>query len=290
MRIGGNKEKYMIRLGILHSVMRMEEKLILQSLKKRRVGFISLNPRSIALNADNNSIQKLTLVLNREISQTRAELILEYFNKKGIRTINSSQATRLCNNKALCTWELQNAHIPVPKTVVVFSKDEAIVEAKKIGYSIVAKPVIGSWGRLLAKIDNQNTLESILEHKEALHNPSHSIFYLQKYIEKPGRDIRVLMIGDEPVAAMYRKSDHWITNTARGAVPKKLKLNNDLINFTKRVVNVLNTDIAGIDIVETDSGYQVLEVNSSVEFHGLQSVTDINITDRIIDYLLLCAK
>lgn len=277
-------------IGILHSITRIEEKLILQDLKKRKVAFVSLDPRSSALNGDENLMQKLTIILNREVSQIRAELILEYLNNRSIRTVNSAESTRLCNNKALCTWALQKGGIKVPETVVVFSLAEAIKAANKIGYPIVAKPIIGSWGRLLAKIDNQNTLESILEHKEALHNPSHSIFYLQKYIEKPGRDIRVLMIGNEPVAAMYRKSNHWITSTAKGATPKKLKLDSELINLTKKVMEILHVEIAGIDIVETDSGYNLLEVNSTVEFHGLQSVTNISIADRIVDYIVNAAR
>lgn len=272
-------------IGLLHSITRVEEKLIIQSLKKKRITFISLDPRLLALNESPEYLKKFSVVLNREVSQMRGELILEYFNKNGIQTINSAESTRICNNKALCTWELEKANIPVPKTIVIFSKEEAMIQVKKIGYPVVAKPIIGSWGRLLAKIENENTLETILEHKEALNSPYHSFFYLQEYIEKPGRDIRVLMISKEPVCAMYRKSNHWITNTAKGAVPKKLKLNNDLIKLTKQVVEILKTDIAGIDIVETDSGYQVLEVNSSVEFHGLQSVSTINIADKLIDYL-----
>ncbi|MBI3366629.1 lysine biosynthesis protein LysX [Candidatus Roizmanbacteria bacterium] len=277
-------------IGILHSITRIEEKLIIQSLKKRKIAFVSLDPRSLALNGSKNLEGKISIVLNREVSQTKGELILEYLNKKNIKTVNSAESARVCNNKALCTWTLQKGEINVPKTVVVFSTDKAIQAADKIGYPVVAKPVLGSWGRLLAKIDNQNTLESILEHKEALQSPYHSIFYLQEYIKKPGRDIRILMIGGESIAAMYRKSDHWITNTAKGAIPKKLKLNSELINLTKRVVEILHVEIAGIDIVETDSGYKVLEVNSSVEFHGLQTVTNINIADRIVDYIINAAR
>lgn len=277
-------------IGILCSRIRLEEKLIFESLKKRKISFTILDPRLMSLNGEKNAVKKMKLILNREISQTRAELILEYLNKNGVRTINSSESTRICNNKALCTWELQKEAIPVPKTVVVFSIDEAIAAAKKIGYPVVAKPIIGSWGRLLAKINNQEMLETILEHKEALASPYHSFFYLQEYIEKPGRDIRILMIGNEPVAAMYRKSNHWITNTARGAVPQKLKLNPELINLAKKVAEVLKTDIAGIDIVETNSGYKILEVNSSVEFHGLQTVSNINIADKIVNYIINAAQ
>jgi [lysine-biosynthesis-protein LysW]--L-2-aminoadipate ligase len=277
-------------IGILCSRVRIEEKLIFASLRKRKARFISIDPRNLFLNWEKDLNDKIKLIFNREISQTRAELILEYLNKKGIQTVNSSQSTRICNNKALCTWELQKNHIPVLKTIVAFSIEEAVIKAKRLGYPVVAKPIIGSWGRLLAKIDNQETLESILEHKEALNSPYHSIFYLQPYVDKPGRDIRVLMINKEPVAAMYRQSSHWITNTAKGATPKKLKLNPELINLTKKVAEILDVEIAGIDIIETDSDYKVLEVNSTVEFHGLQSVSSINIADEIVDYLVLKEK
>ncbi len=278
----------MKKIGLLHSITKIEEKLIIQALRKRRVGFVSLDPRLMVLDGEAGSIKNLSVVLNREVSQMRAELVLDYLKNHSIRTINDAEATRICNNKALCTWELQKNNVPVPKTVVVFSKEEAIKEAKKIRYPVVAKPIIGSWGRLLAKINNQETLEAILEHKESLNSPYHSFFYHQKYIEKPGRDIRVLMIGREHIAAMYRKSNHWITNTAKGAVPKQLKLNDELIGLTKKVVATLGVEIAGVDIMETNSGYKVLEVNSSVEFHGLQTVSPINIADKIADYVIYC--
>jgi [lysine-biosynthesis-protein LysW]--L-2-aminoadipate ligase len=272
-------------VGILCSRIRLEEKLLFENLRKRRIEFEILDPRLMVLNGK-KSWKHFDLVLNREISQMRAELVLEYLNNQGIRTINSVQVTRVCNNKALCTWELEKYQISMPKTVVVFSKEEAIREAKKIGYPVVAKPIIGSWGRLLAKINNRETLEAILEHKEALASPYHSFFYLQEYVEKPERDIRILVINKEPVAGMYRQSKHWITNTAKGATPRKLKLNSELISLTQKIVEKLNIEIAGIDIVETKSGYQVLEINSTVEFHGLQTVSGTNIAEKMVDYVI----
>ncbi len=275
-------------VGLLHSITRTEEKSIMQSLKKKKIAFESIDPRSLALNGNVEYLKKFSVVLNREVSRMRAELVLEYLDNRGIRTINSANATRICNNKALCTWILQKEKIPMPKTVLVFSKEEAIKQAKKIGYPIVSKPIMGSWGRLLAKISDQDTLEAIMEHREALNNPLHTFFYVQEYIEKPDRDIRVLVVGGEPTAAMYRQTDHWITNTARGAVPKKMKPDDELTGLVKKVANAVKTEIAGVDVVETSTGYQVLEANATVEFHGLQEVTDVNIADTIIDYV--CKK
>ena len=133
-------------------------------------------------------------------------------------------------------------------------------------------------------------MEAILEHKQALNNPQHSIFYLQEYIEKPDRDIRVFVVGGKPIASMYRVSKHWLTNTAKGAVPKSMKLNKQLTDLVIKTVNVLGIEIAGVDIVESKNGYLVLEVNATPEFHGLKEVTDINIAKLIIEYMLKGGK
>ena len=213
-----------MKIGILCSKIRLEEKLLFQELSKLNQEFIQLNPESLSLKNRKDDFGQINLLFNREIAQTRAELILEFAEKAGIKTINSSKSTKLCNNKALTTSTLNRASVPVPKTVVTFSTQEALKEAQEIGYPLVVKPLWGSWGRLLSKVDSHEALEAILEHKQALNNPQHSIFYLQEYIEKPDRDIRVFIIGGKPVAAMYRVSKHWLTNTAKGAVPKSLKL------------------------------------------------------------------
>ncbi|HSW48282.1 MAG TPA: RimK family alpha-L-glutamate ligase, partial [Candidatus Saccharimonadales bacterium] len=225
------------------------------------------------------------LVLNREIGQTRAELILDYIEAMGVKTINSSASTTLCNNKILSTQILEQKGIPVPVTKIAFSQSMALEAAGEIGYPIVIKPVWGSWGRLVSKISSGEDLEAIMDHKEGLGGPQHSIFYIQQYIKKPDRDIRVFVIGGEPIAAMYRSSTHWLTNTAKGGIPQKLDLNKEIIDLCKHIVEVLGVEMAGVDLVEHDNKYLVFEVNTTPEFHGLNDVSDVNIAESMVEYI-----
>lgn len=274
-----------MKIGILCSKIRLEEKLLFQEFAKQNIELVQLNPNSLSIKNGKADFSQIDLLLNREIAQTRAELILELADKAGIKTVNSAQATKLCNNKALTTAFLKEAGIPVPKTVIAFSSDEAMKAAEKMGYPVVIKPLWGSWGRLLSKADTSEALETILEHKQALNSPYHSILYLQEYIEKPDRDIRVFVVGGKPIAAMYRVSKHWLTNTAKGAVPKSMELNKELHDLVIKTVEVLGVEIAGVDVVESKNGYLVLEANATPEFHGLKEVTNVNIAKLIVEYV-----
>lgn len=274
-----------MKVGILCSKIRIEEKLLLKEFEAAGVETVQLDPRELVLNGDRNSFAGIDLVLNREIGQTRAELILEFIENLGIRTINSAKSTILCNNKTLTTQVLEKYNLPVPETVLTFSEEQALAAAKKIGFPVVVKPVWGSWGRLISKADTYEALEAILEHKAALGSPQHSIFYLQKFIFKPGRDIRVFVVGKKAIAAMYRVSDHWLTNTAKGAVPENMELNKEISDLVEKAVEVLGVEIAGVDLVEHENGYLFFEINATPEFHGLKQVANVNIPKKIVEYV-----
>lgn len=273
-------------IGLVYSRVRTEEKMLLEAFSDRHVKVKLFDPRNLALGHNKNPFKNCSIICNRELSQLRGELILEYIKPLGIRTINDFEAVRVCNNKALCTWMLQKAGIPTPKTLIAFSLEQATAIAEKFSYPVVLKPITGSWGRLIAKAESRDALEAIIEHKLMLNSPMHAVFYIQEYIEKPERDIRVLMVGNEPVAAMYRESAHWITNTANGSSPKKCILSKDLDVLVRKTVYVLGCEIAGVDVIESKSGFKILEVNSTAEFHGLQTVTEINIANYIADYII----
>lgn len=275
-----------MKIGVLCSKIRIEEKLLFKEFKNAGAEVVQFDPRDLILTGDKNAFKGIDLVLNREIGQTRAELILEFIENLGIRTVNSARSSILCNNKTLTTQILEKNNLPVPETVLAFSQEQALAAAEKIGFPVVVKPVWGSWGRLISKADTYEALEAILEHKAALGSPQHSIFYLQKFIFKPGRDIRVFIVGGKAIAAMYRVSEHWLTNTAKGAVPQHMELNKEIAELVEKAAEVLGVEIAGVDLVEYEKGYLFFEINATPEFHGLKQVANVNIAKRIVEYIM----
>src|SRR5207248_210867 len=123
---------------------------------------------------------------------------------------------------------LQAAGVPQPNARVAFTTESALIAIEEMGYPVVLKPVVGSWGRLVSKVNDRESAEALLEHREVLGNYQQQIYYVQEYIRKPGRDIRAFVVGDETIAAIYRTSPHWITNTARGGVGSNCPVEADL--------------------------------------------------------------
>jgi [lysine-biosynthesis-protein LysW]--L-2-aminoadipate ligase len=155
---------------------------------------------------------------------------------------------------------------------------------------VVLKPAVGSWGRLLSKVNDRDAAETILEHKVTLGSYHHSIFYAQKYIDKKGRDIRSFVVGGECVAAIYRSSEHWITNTAQGGKATHCPLGNELKDLSLRAARAVGGGVVAIDVFETEQGLQVNEVNYTMEFRNSIATTGVNIPSLIVDYVLRAAK
>ena len=160
---------------------------------------------------------------------------------------------------------------------MAFTEQSAIEAIEELGYPAVLKPAIGSWGRLLSKVNDRDAAEAILEHKSVLGSYHHSIFYIQKYVKKQGRDIRSFVVGDECIAAVYRTSEHWITNTARGAVTTNCPVTADLAELS-------------VDLFETADGLLVNEVNYTMEFKNSVHVTGVDIPGRVIDHVASVAS
>jgi [lysine-biosynthesis-protein LysW]--L-2-aminoadipate ligase len=181
---------------------------------------------------------------------------------------------------------LLSAGIPTPRTTVAFTSDSALAAIEEFGYPCVLKPVTGSWGRLISRIDTRATAETVLEHKDVLGGYEHKVFYVQEYVDKPGRDIRVLTCDAEPVAAMTRTSDHWLTNAARGASTEPFVLDDAATDLARRASEAVGGGLLGVDLMETGSGYVCHEVNSQVEFKSLHAATpDVDVPARIVEWL-----
>jgi [lysine-biosynthesis-protein LysW]---L-2-aminoadipate ligase len=169
---------------------------------------------------------------------------------------------------------------------MAFSGESALAAIEKMGYPCVLKPVVGSWGRLMARVENRSQAESIIEHKSTLGGYNHSVFYIQEYINKPGRDIRAFMVAGKTICAIYRSSEHWITNTARGGVATNCPVTKEIEDICRRTSDAIGGGLLAIDLFETDNGLTVNEVNHTMEFRNSITTTGVDIPKLMVDYVL----
>jgi len=277
-----------VRLGILCSRIRLEEKLIFKALQEREVEYDRLDERRLALQLQANGLaREYDLVWCRAISHSRALSALSILNGWGIRTVNSYQVVRTCGDKVLTSMALIRHGIPTPRTVVALSVEAALEAIEEMGYPVVLKPAVGSWGRLLSRVNDRDTAEAVLKHKATLGGPLHSVFYIQEYVDKPDRDIRTLVVGEEVVYAMYRRSDHWITNTARGGEARPCPLSPEIEELSLAAAQAVGGGILAVDLLETADGrLLVSEVNHTPEFHGAMQAVGVDIAGKMADYVL----
>lgn len=168
---------------------------------------------------------------------------------------------------------------------MAFDEESALRAIEAMGYPCVLKPVVGSWGRLLAKIENREMAEALIEHKATL-GVHHQVFYVQEYIKKPGRDIRVFVVGDEVICAIYRSSENWITNTARGGVASNCAVAGEIMELCQRAARAVGGGLLALDLFETKSGLTVNEINHTMEFRNSIATTGVNIPQRMVEYVL----
>jgi [lysine-biosynthesis-protein LysW]--L-2-aminoadipate ligase len=279
-------------IGVLYSRVRVEEKWIFAALQQRGVDFERLDDRTIHFDVDNpEPWQQFDAVLERSISYARGLYALKTLNAWGIPTVNTAAVAEACGDKIATANALSAAGVPQPSTVIAFTPESAIEAIEKLGYPVVLKPVVGSWGRLLAKINDRDAAEAILEHKSVLGNYQHSIFYFQEFIEKPGRDIRVLMVGDKAITAIYRRSAHWITNTARGGEGEVCPITPELEEICVKATRAVGGGVLAVDIIEhPEKGFLVNEINHTLEFHTAQPTSGVDIAGTIADYVIEVAK
>lgn len=276
----------MARLGVLLTYLRPEEKLILAAARARGVDVTPLLDRELVLDfaapEASGSGLAVDVVLDRCVAHTRGGYTLYALERWGVPTLNSAAAVALCDDKARTSLALEAAGVPTPRTFLAYSLDAARQACESLGYPVVVKPVSGSWGRLLAKINGPDQLASVLAQKQAHGSVQHEIFYVQEFVEKPGRDIRAYVVGDKVLAASYRSSAHWITNAARGATSLPCPVTSDIEELALRACAAVGAKLAGVDLFETPDGLQVVEVNSGGEFKGLMTTTDVDIAGEIV--------
>lgn len=272
-----------LNLGLLFSRIRVEEKKLIKEAEKRGHEVSRVDSRELVFDFDDD--YNLDVLLERDVSHSRALYTLNLFENGDVPTVNSYETARICGDKIATTKALRDAGVPTPNVKVAFTKESALEGIEEMGYPAVLKPVTGSWGRLLAKINDRESAEAVLEHKSQLGSYYHKIFYIQEYVDKPDRDIRAFVVGNETIGAIYRESDHWITNTAQGGEATNCPVTEEIDRICQDAAEAVGGGILAVDLLEGKDGLTVAEVNYTVEFKNSIEPTGVDIPGKIIDYV-----
>lgn len=275
-------------VGVLLSRVRVEEKLLLQAFHDRGITLSLLDDRELVFDFGRaQEWRRFDVVLERCINHSRALYALRILDDFGVATVNAYGVALVCGNKLETTSALVRHGVPTPRCKVAFTPEAALRAIDELGYPVVLKPAVGSWGRLLSKVNDRDAAEAILEHKDTLGSYHHSIFYIQEYVNKPARDIRAFVVGDETICAIYRYSDHWITNTARGGRADNCPVTPELDRLSVAAARAVGGGIVAVDLLEAADGQLLVnEVNYTMEFRNSIAVTGVDIPARVAAYVL----
>ena len=277
-----------MRIGMLLSRVRVEEKLLLDAFERQGIEVDRIDDRDLVLDLhDPSPMRGYDVVVERCINHSRALHALELLNSWGVPTVNRADVAAVCGNKFSTTRALIEHQVPTPRTFLAFTQASALEAIETLGYPAVLKPAVGSWGRLISKVNDREAAEAILEHKAILGSYHHSIFYIQEYIDKPARDIRTFVVGDETICGIYRTSPHWITNTARGGEASNCPITEEIDALSRSAAVAVGGGVVAIDILEHPDGRLLVnEVNYTMEFRNSIDTTGVDIPARVAEYVV----
>jgi [lysine-biosynthesis-protein LysW]--L-2-aminoadipate ligase len=278
-----------VRIGVLCSRIRAEEKLLFEAFNRRQIDFQKIDDRELIFEIGAPP-PHYDVVVERCLHHSRALYALRILNQWGVPTVNTYEVAATCGDKINTTTALAAAGVPSPRTLIAFTPESALQAIESLGYPVVLKPAVGSWGRLLAKISDREAAEALLEHKETLGSYQHAIFYVQEYVNKPARDIRSFVVGDETICAIYRESSHWITNTARGGQARNCPVTPEIDRLSRAAARAVGGGVLAIDLLEHPEGMLVSEVNYTMEYRNSIETTGVDIPGRMVDYILRVGK
>ncbi|MBY8983365.1 MAG: RimK family alpha-L-glutamate ligase [Candidatus Lokiarchaeota archaeon] len=285
-----------MKIGILFNRITWEIKQLIGELEKRNIDYKLINNQEIffRLNKEKDLNQNYSLFLERSLSFLRGLYSTAILEAKGYKVINNFECLNITGNKLLTTLKLIKNEIPTPDTCVAYTGDAALKAIEdEINYPAILKPIIGSWGRLIAKLDDYNSANANLEVRETLGNILQKIFYIQKFISHENTDndiptdIRVFVIGKKCIAAMgrYQADKDFRSNIALGGTAKPIDITSEIEKLSLNAAKATNGEIVGVDLMEDNGKLSVIEVNGTPQFKGVVTATSINIASEIVEYI-----
>lgn len=282
-----------MRIGLLHTRLRIEEKRLSTALAERGATVVPLPEGEVAFDLYGRGFAGLDAVIERCHDYTIAQTALRALEHLGVPTINRPATADLCGNKALMSATLIGAGVRTPRVEVALGTGAALAAIERLGYPAVIKPLVGGDTQLLARIEDREAAEAVLEHKQMLGTDRHHVYYIQEYIAKPDRDIRVLVIGDRPLVAEYRASGHWITSRhpagTRRSGYEPCPLSPDLGDLARDAALALGGGVLEVDLFESGRGLLVNEVGTMTTFRQFETAVGLDVAGAIADYVLAVA-
>ena len=285
-----------MRVGFLITHIRAEEKHLIEAFRTHGIEPDIILDRDLMFNINQGAEQlaptglpwaDYDVIVERCVSTSRGMYALAILNSWGVRTVNTFHTASICADKLQTSLALAQANIPQPETRVGFSEQSGLEAIEDVQYPAVLKPVTGSWGRLLARVNDRDSAEAIIEHRQTLGNYTHHTYYVQEYVQKPERDIRAFVIGNRTICAIYRNSPHWITNTAKGGQASNCPVTHELNDICVRAANAVGGGILAIDLLEDEHGNLLVnEINHTMEFRNSSAPTGVDIASEVVQYAL----
>jgi [lysine-biosynthesis-protein LysW]--L-2-aminoadipate ligase len=270
----------------LYDTIRLEEKLLIESAKKNDINLEMVDCKKMSVDLNEKSCF-MHPVLQRCVSYYRNLHSTAAIEGQGVRVVNCLNTGIFAGNKLFTHMLLQKSGIPTPDATVSFSKDAAMEALERNGFPKIIKPTVGSWGRMVSKINDMDSAEGIIEGREAMY-PIHQVHFLEEFVERPPRDIRAIVIGDTVPAAIYRNSGNgnWKTNTHLGGSAETCQITNELEDICLKAKNAVEGEIVGVDLMESNNkGLVVHEINNTTEFRNVVRVTGVDIPKLMLEYV-----
>ena len=281
--IGSDRKEWHIK-RLLHELGKQGAEVYLLPITKMKAA-IGAKPR---LSVKGYPIDDYDAVIVRRVPGGTAEQVfyrmdtLHRLDEMGVKVFNPADSIEKAVDKYYTSALLEEAGIKTPRTIITENFSEAMKVFKELGEDIVVKPLFGSLGMGITRVTSEDLAYRVFRALEM----TKSVYYLQEYIPHNGEDIRVFVIGDEVVASMKRVSDNWKTNISTGAKARKHQVSDEIQEICQKAARKLGLEYTGVDVIVSGDDVYVIELNSTPGWKGLQTVTEIDITKKLGEYVL----
>ena len=279
----------MVTVSVLYDVLRWEEKELLKKAAEMNIPVAALDIRKFTPALGDEKPENLgDISIQRSVGFYRGLFSTAILEQMDHRVMNTYRSLEITGNKLVTSLHLHKNGIQTPFTAFAFEEDAALkLFMERFNGEAVLKPITGSWGRMIALLKDKFVAQVVLHDRSLMHSIQ-SVYYFQEFVRKPGRDIRIIVAGEDIIAGMYRYQigDEWRTNAAIGGRVEKLQKNSEIEELAIKSVSFLDTGIYGVDIMETDGGPMVHEINGTMEFRGTTAASGIDVATEMLKFVI----